>query len=191
MLRREWPEETHDQQADLTPLGGKISDDLTGCISRTSHDHDYIGGIGCAIVIEQVVAAARDFSHSVHIPLHNARDRRVEGIASLAVLEEHIGVLRRATGHGMLARERPIAERLQGIHVDERGERRFIDHLDLLNFMRGAEAVEEMKERDSALDGSEVRHGGEIHHFLHRAGGKFSETRAARRHHIAMVPKDG
>ncbi len=42
-----------------------------------------------------------------------------------------------------------------------------VDDLDLLDFMRGTEAVEEMQEGHPALDGREVRDRAEIHDLLH------------------------
>ena len=82
------------------------------------------------------------------------------------MLEEDIAVFRRAVQHGVLRIERSFAERLDGVHIHHLFEILIIPNLNLLNLMRGAEAVEEVDKRNSTLDGSQMRYGAEIHDLL-------------------------
>ena len=57
--------------------------------------------------------------------------------------------------------------------------------------MAGAESVEEVKERNAALDGGEMCHGGEVLCFLHGTGGQHGKAGLAACHHVLMVAEDG
>ena len=70
----------------------------------------------------------------------------------------------------MLRIQGAAAERIDCIPVKHFAQRLVIPDLDLLDFMRGAEAVEEMKERNTALDGGKMRHCAEIHDLLRAVG---------------------
>ena len=56
--------------------------------------------------------------------------------------------------------------------------------------MRSAEAVEEVQERHSALDGREVRDGGEVHDFLDVGLCEHRKTGLTTRHNVAVVAED-
>ncbi len=56
--------------------------------------------------------------------------------------------------------------------------------------MRGAEAVEEVDERDAALDGGQVRHGGQIHDLLRVGLGEHGEAGLAAGHNVGMVAEN-
>ena len=92
------------------------------------------------------------------------------------MLEEDIAVFSGAAERGMIRIERMRTERGKGVLVDHGGEILVVPNLDFLNFMRGAEAVEEIEERHSALDGGKMGDRAEIHDFL-RIG--FREHRKA------------
>ena len=51
-----------------------------------------------------------------------------------------------------------------------------LDFLYFLNFMRGAEPIEEMQERNSSLQGGRVRDERQIHDFLDAVGGQQSKA---------------
>ena len=53
--------------------------------------------------------------------------------------------------------------------------------------MRGAEAVKEVKERKTCLDGGKVCYGGQIHALLYARGSKQAETGLAGTHYVMMV----
>ena len=62
--------------------------------------------------------------------------------------------------------------------------------LDLGDFVRGAEAVEEMQERDARFQRGGLRDQRHVHDFLHRIRGQHAEAGGARGHHVAVVAED-
>ena len=65
------------------------------------------------------------------------------------MLEEVVGVLSHTARHGVHRIQGAGAELGQGLLIDERGEILVVELLDLLDLVRGAEAVEEADERDA------------------------------------------
>jgi hypothetical protein len=63
-------------------------------------------------------------------------------VCPLAHLEEHIGILRRTAQNRMIGRSRTLAMLDEAIHINERAHVVFIEHFNLVDFMRGAEAVD-------------------------------------------------
>ena len=63
--------------------------------------------------------------------------------------------------------------------------------LDLGNFVRGAEAVEEMQERNARLQGGGVRNQRQVHRFLHRVGREQGKSGGADGHDILVVAENG
>ena len=91
----------------------------------------------------------------------------------------------------MLGVEGVLAESLQGLLVHQRTQVFHIPSLDFLDFVAGAEAVEEVEERHAALEGGEVCHRGEVHHLLNRAFCQEGEAGLAGAHHVGVVAEDG
>ncbi|MPN41340.1 hypothetical protein SDC9_188883 [bioreactor metagenome] len=56
--------------------------------------------------------------------------------------------------------------------------------------MGGAEAVEEMEERNAALDRGKMRNQRKIHHFLNGGGGQHGKPGLSATHDIRMISKD-
>ena len=106
------------------------------------------------------------------------------------MLEEDVAVLMAAAHGGTLGVKRVFAERAHSIHVAHLGQIVVIPHGDLLNLVRGAEAVEEVDEGRTPFDGGKMRHGGKIHDFLHVALGEHSEAGLAAGHDVGMVAED-
>ena len=78
-------------------------------------------------------------------------------VGRLAGLEEVVGVLRGAAQVRVVGVHGAAAEALHVLPGHQRGQRLVVEHLDLLDLARGAEAVEEVQEGDLALDRREVR----------------------------------
>ena len=64
------------------------------------------------------------------------------------------------------------------IHINERAHVVFGKHFDFVDFMRGAEAVEKMQERDPRFERSGVRDQCHVHGFLHGVGGEHGKSGA-------------
>ncbi len=149
----------------LAALSSKIVDALLdGLVDRT-HCHDHVLGIGSAVVGEGLVSTARDLRDRSHSLGNHVGYGVVELVRSLTRLEIYIGVLGRTARNGVLGIQRTGTESLQCIHVEERRESRIVDHLDLLDLMRGAESVEEVQERNTGLQCHDVGNARQIHHL--------------------------
>lgn len=75
------------------------------------------------------------------------------------MLEERITVLVGAAHGGVLGVEGVLAERLDSVHVAHVGEILIIPHSDLLDFVGGAETVEEVDEGHLAGKSGQMRNG--------------------------------
>ena len=90
----------------------------------------------------------------------------------------------------MLGVEGVVTESLDGIHVAHLRQIIVIPNGDLLDLMGGTETVEEVEERNLALDGSEVGHRGEIHYLLDVALREHGEAGLAAGHDVGVIAED-
>ena len=161
----------------FSPCGGQVVDDLLGHVADGAHGDDDALGVGGAVVVEQLVVGAQLGVDLVHVLFHHGRQRVVDAVAGLAVLEEDVAVLvasRACAGRsGLSAWSRNASTASMSHHVSQVG---VIPHSDLLDLMGGAEAVEEVQERHAALDGGQVRDGGQVHDLLDVALGEHGEA---------------
>ena len=149
VLSRERTIEVYGYHADLLAVGYEVIDGLTRSFRYGTHSDDDAVCIFGAVVIEEAVFATGELVDLFHVFLHDGGHFVVEAIASLAVLEEVVGVLSHTARHGVHRVQGAGAELGQGLLIDERSEILVVELLDLLNLVRGAEAVEEADERDA------------------------------------------
>ena len=171
----------------LAALRGQIVDALLDGLVHRTHCHDHVLGVGRSVIGEGLVCAARDVRDLRHCVGYHVGHGVIELVRGLASLEIDVGVLGRAARYGVLGIERARAELLQCVAVEHRGERSVVDDLDLLNFVRGAESVEEVQERNARLKRHDVRHACQIHYLLHRRGGQHGEACLTGGHYVLMV----
>ncbi len=143
-----------------------------------------------AHIVEGAVGAAGDAFDLLHGLRHNVGEGFVEGINALAALEIDVGVLGRAALMGMFRVHGVLAEFVHFLPVHHFADIFVVDDFDFLDFMRGAEAVEEMADGHAGLDGSQMRHKGEVHAFLHGAGADEGEARLAGGHDVLMISEN-
>ncbi len=190
MLRRERTEQMNAHQTHLLALGHQmVYGFLSGLCART-HGDDHALGLGIAIIVEEVIFAAGDGGNLLHVVLHDLGNSLIYGVARLAVLEEHVAVLGHAAGNGSIRIESAVAESGHGVAIEQRSEILLFEHLDLLDLVRGTEAVEEVQERYTRLDRCQMSHTRQIHYLLHRTLGQHGEAGLAGRHHVLMVAED-
>ena len=190
MTCREGAVEMHRHKTHLLAVGAEIVDGLLYGLSHRSHSNDHAVGLRIAVIIEEAVIAAREAVHLLYIFLHYFRNSLIISVACLAVLEEHVGVLGHTAGHGGVRIQGAGAEFLQRLAVQEGCEVFLRKSLDFLDFMRGAETVEEIDERHTAPDCRKMSYSSKIHHLLHAAFAEHGETGLAGAHHILMVPEN-
>ena len=177
-------------KADLLAVSGQVVDDFLGHVADGAHRNDDAVGIGSAVVVEELVVGAELGIDLRHVLLNDLGQGVVVLVGSLAVLEEDIAVLVGAAHRRMLGVESALAERLDGIPVEHVGQIIVIPDGDLLDLVRGAEAVEEVDERDAALDGGQVRHRGEVHDLLNVGLRQHGEAGLTAGVHVAVVAEN-
>ena len=163
-------------QTNLAALRCEVIDGLLDGIVDGAHGDDDLVSIRSAVVIEQLVVRAEFCIDLVHVLLDDRGHIVVSGVACLTGLEEDVRVLCRTVLAGMVRIQSVSAECVDGVMIDHLVEVLIIPHLDLLNLVRGAEAVEEVDERQAALDGCAVSNRSQIHDFL---DGRLAEHRGA------------
>ena len=90
---REGTEQVQLDEAELVSLGVETVDGvLDGAGAGTHADHD-LGGLGIAVVLDEVVLASDDLGELVHEGLDDARHALVVLVRGLAGLEVGVGVL--------------------------------------------------------------------------------------------------
>ena len=82
------------------------------------------------------------------------------------------------------------SELVYGIPVEHLAEILVVPYFDLLNLMRGTEAVEEVQERNLAVDSGKVSHSAEVHNFLRAVGAQHCITGLAACIDVGMVTED-
>ncbi len=126
---------------------------------------------------EEVAAASRV------VQIQN-RGRQIDRVRRLARLEEHVRVLRRAAYDGAVGRERARPMSADEFGVDERAHVLVGELLDLPDFVRGAEAVEDVEEGDARARGRGLRDEREVQNLLNAVGEQHRSARRACAHHV-------
>ena len=178
-------------QADLFAFAVHAVDGLLDGFAAGAHGDDDAIGVGRADVIEQVILAAGNLLDDLHLLFDDGGRGEIVLVGRFAVLEVNVGVLRGAALDRMLRIQRAGAEFFDLLEVDIGLDLVVIDRGDLLHFVRGAEAVEEVQERHAGFDGAQMGDKSHIHGFLHAVGGEHRETGLAAGHNVAVIAKDG
>ena len=178
------------EQADFFSAGVQIFDGFVRGFGAGAHHDDHALGIGSADVIEQVILASDDFGELVHGRLHFGGSGVVVGVGRFANLEEDVGILRRAAQHRMIGGERALAMLDDAVHVDQGANVVFVQHLDLVHFVRGAESVEEMQEGNAGFERRGVRDQGEVHGLLHGVGAEHGPSGGAAEHDVGVIAEN-
>ena len=190
MLSGEGTIQVNRYQTNLLTLSSQVVDRLTDSLRYRAHGDDHTLSVGRTIVVEQTVRTTRDLADLVHILLNDSRHSVIESVRRLTMLEEVVGVLCHTTCNRVLRVQRTRTELSQCLLVDQRSQIVVLQLLDLLDLMRGTETIEEVHERNTALQGSQVSHTGQVHHLLHRALAQHGEACLTTRHHILVVTED-
>ena len=88
------------------------------------------------------------------------------------MLEEDIAVFVRTAHCRMLGVESTLTERLNSVHIYHILEVFVIPYIDFLYLVRGTETVEEVDERNSALNSCKVSYRSQVHNLLRICLGK-------------------
>ena len=178
-------------EADLFSSFAEIIHHFAGGFTDGTHCDDHTLRIRRAEVIEEFVTAPRESGHFVHILFHNIGKRQIRRVHSFAVLEEDVVILAAVADGGVLGVEGAVSEFSQLRCIEHLSQVGIVQHIDLLDLVAGAEAVEKVLHGQMAFDCGKMRHRAEIHAFLHAGGGKLCPACLAAGHHILMVAENG
>ncbi|OPZ60770.1 MAG: hypothetical protein BWY87_00264 [Deltaproteobacteria bacterium ADurb.Bin510] len=190
VVQAEGPVEVDAHDADLFALLGQVVDGFLDGFGDRAHGHDHALGIRSAVVVEGVVLAAGDGFDLLHVVFDHVGNGVVERVGRFPGLEVDVGVLGQTAGDRMLGVERAGAEALQGLLVDQLGQFLVGNGLDLLDFVRASETVEEVQEGQPAFKCNQVRDAGDVHDLLDAAAGQHAETGLAGRVDVGVVAED-
>ena len=122
-------------------------DGLFDGLCNGAHCDDDVFCIRCAIVVERTVVSSGEFADFTHIAGNDIRNCVIVLVACLASLKVNVAVLCRTAGNRCIRAESPLSESGERLGADHVPEGILVDKLDLLDFMRCTESVEEMQER--------------------------------------------
>ena len=190
-LHGEGTEQVDLNEADLLAALHQIINNLQQGLADGAHSHHNALSIGSTVVVEQLIVAASDLVDLAHVLLDNGGQRIIGAVAGLAGLEEGIGILQGVAQSGMLGAQGMILEALNSVPIQHLAQILIVQNLDLLDLVRGPEAIEEMLEGDRALDGRQVGNGAQVHALLHAGGSQLCPTGLAAGHDVGVVTEDG
>ena len=190
ILHIEGAEQVDLEQAHLLAAGVEVVHHFAGGLAgRAHHDDDALSILG-AVIIKDVVVTAGDLIDLGHVALHHAGDGVVVAVVGFLGLIVDIGALDGGTLNRVLGVHGQLVIGLQSVHIHQAGHLVQIDHLDLLNLVRGAEAVKEVDEGHPGLDRGQMGHGGQVHNLLDAGGGHHGDTGGTAAHHVLMIAED-
>ena len=191
LVCRERTVQTDLDETELLALAVQVVDRLFRNVCAAAHDDENFLRIGCADIVEEVIVTARDLADLVHIMLNDLGDLGVVIVRCFTVLEIDVRVLRRTAEVRMIRVHCARTERCDRIAIEELIHVCIVDELDLLDFMRRTEAIEEMAERNGRLDCGKMRDQRKVHDFLYGSGCEERKARLTARHYVAVIAEDG
>ena len=165
-------------------------DGLLGGANPRAHEQDDPLRVRGTDVLEEAITAAGEGGEARHHRFHHARKGLIPGIDALAPLEVDVRVLGGAADDRMVRIEGAIPVGAHQVVIDQGADGGVGQALDLVDLVGGAEAVEEVDEGDTSLQGRRLGDEGEVHHLLHRGRAEQGETRGPAGHDVGMVAKD-
>ena len=177
-------------QTDLLAHLVELVDGLGRNVAAGAHRHDDALRIRSADVVKRLVRAAGDLADLVHDLFHNRRNGVVVLVASLAALEVDIRVLRGAAKGRVIRIQRAGAELGNLLGREQLGHVLVSDLVDLLNLVRGTEAVEEVQERHGALQRGDMGDERHVLRLLNGVGSQHRKAGLAAGHHVGVVAED-
>ena len=176
---------------DFFSFGTQKIDNFANCFGNGAHRNNHPVGFGIAVVIEQSVFATRNLRHFFEVLFDDIGHCFVKRISSFLCLKINIIVLSCSSGYGLIGAECAITKSSQGFPVYKRENVFVAKGLNLLNFVRGAKSIKKVHKWNSTFERSQMSNGSQIHHLLHRTGGKECKTGRTNCHHILLVAKNG
>ena len=178
-------------QTVLAAAAGEVVDGFLDGLGYGAHCNDDVLCSGVTVILEGTIAASGELGDFTHVAGYDIRNCIVVLVAGFHCLEVNVAVLGGAAGNGSVRVQCASTELCESLGGDHIFEGFLVQGFDLLDFMGGTEAVEEVQERQAGLDGAKVCHGGKVLGFLYGAGCQHAETGLSAGHYVLMVSEDG
>ena len=143
-FRRERTIQTHLDKPDLRALLNESFNGLVQRLTARAHRDNDMLRVRSAHIIKEVIGAPRERGKLRHIFRDNGGCRVIILLTTLASLEVHIRILRRAAHSRMLRVEGALTKCRDGILVNHLANSIIANLINLLHFVRGAESVKEV-----------------------------------------------
>ena len=134
-LHVERKEETHGENAGFFATGVEPFGGFTQGFDGAAHRDDNALGLGMAVVIEKMIAAAGELAKTLHGFLHDTWQKGIETVYRLAALEVNVGVLRGAVESGVVGCHAAGAEGGEGFFVQQGAKVIVAENRDLGNLV--------------------------------------------------------
>jgi len=149
MLHGKRSVEVNCQNADLLALANQVFGGFLGSLSTRAHDDDHAFRIRCANIIKQVILPTNQSCKFIHLRLNDGGELLIIRINCFASLEVHVRVLGGTAQYRVIGRETPVAMRQNQVIINHGTHIIHGDLLNLVDFVRCAESIKEMQDRDA------------------------------------------
>ncbi len=189
-LDAERAEHSDRQNASLFAVFIEERRNFFGRFRAAAHEDYDLFGVGRAHILVGLVDSARELAEFFHLFGDDFRAFRVVGVARFPALEVYVGVLRRAADKRIFVSERAFAEfenLFFGNHLpyDVVG-----DGFVRVDFVRSAETVEEVQERNARFERGRVRDERHVVRFLNAVRAEHCKARLAACHYVGLVAEN-
>ena len=161
-----------------------------GRIGARTHDDNNLFGVFCTDVIDQVILTTRDFGVFVHRFLNDRAAFFIIRVGGFANLEEHVGILRRSAQDGVIRRQSVFAVEVHRQTVDEFAQLIVGNDFDFVDFVRRAETVKEVHERNTGFHRGVLSNRRHILRFLNVVGAQHRKARLTASHHVGVIAEN-
>src|SRR6185369_9362281 len=176
--------------ADLFTLFDQVVDGFLDGVGGGTHDDDDPFGVFGAGVVDQFVFAAGEFAEFVHFFLDDFDAGFVVLVDGFTPLEVDVRVLGGAAHDGPVGGEAAQAVGVDQFVADHGAHVVKAEFFHFLDFVGGAEAVEEVQEGDPRAQGGALGDQGEVHDFLDVVGAEHGPAGGAAGHDVGVVAED-
>ena len=159
-------------------------------VTAGAHSYDDVFSIGSAIIVEQMILTTSDLRNLGHIFLYHSRNCFIVGVNSLTSLEINIRILRATTLNRIVRIQGTLTEGIHSLLIQQLIQILVIHNLNLLDFVGGTEAIEEVQEGHAALNCSQMSHSGQVHNLLYRGFSQHSKACLTASHNVLMITKN-
>ena len=135
MFERKGAVEMNCQQADFLTTRIEIIDCFFDDVAYRSHGDDDAVSVLRAIVVEQMIIPTSQFVDLAHVFFDNSGNSFIIGVGNFPFLEVNVRILRGASNNRVIRAQRPAAECIQGVLINQLRQFIIFHYFDFLGFV--------------------------------------------------------